>query len=159
MQDHAFLQSAVVFLLAVVVAVPLARRLKLGSVLGYLAAGVVIGPFGLQWVRNPDAIAGISELGVALLLFVIGLELSPQRLWVMRRSVFGAGAAQVIACAAVLGAIAFFAFGMGAASACVIGLGLALSSTAFGLQTLAERKELQSPHGRLAFAKIGRAHV
>ncbi|HET9834855.1 MAG TPA: monovalent cation:proton antiporter-2 (CPA2) family protein [Rhodanobacteraceae bacterium] len=152
MQDHAFLQSAVVFLLAVVIAVPLARRLKLGSVLGYLAAGVVIGPFGLQWVRNPDAIAGISELGVALLLFVIGLELSPQRLWVMRRSVFGAGAAQVIACAALLGAIAFFGFGMGVVSAYVIGLGLALSSTAFGLQTLAERKELQSAHGRLAFA-------
>ena len=152
MQDHAFLQSAVVFLLAVVIAVPLARRLKLGSVLGYLAAGVVIGPFGLQWVRNPDAIAGISELGVALLLFVIGLELSPQRLWVMRRSVFGAGAAQVVACAALIGAIAHFAFGMGVASAIVIGLGLALSSTAFGLQTLAERKELQSAHGRLAFA-------
>jgi glutathione-regulated potassium-efflux system protein KefB len=151
-QDHAFLQSAVVFLLAVVIAVPLARRLKLGSVLGYLAAGVVIGPFGLQWVRNPDAIASISELGVALLLFVIGLELSPQRLWVMRRSVFGAGAAQVVACAAVLGAIAYFAFGLHLVGACVIGLGLALSSTAFGLQTLAERKELQSPHGRLAFA-------
>jgi glutathione-regulated potassium-efflux system protein KefB len=151
-QDHAFLQSAVVFLLAVVVAVPLARRLKLGSVLGYLAAGVVIGPFGLQWVRNPDAIAGISELGVALLLFVIGLELSPQRLWVMRRSVFGAGAAQVIACAVLIGAIAHFGFGLGGASACVIGFGLALSSTAFGLQTLAERKELQSAHGRLAFA-------
>ncbi|HXS73003.1 MAG TPA: monovalent cation:proton antiporter-2 (CPA2) family protein [Rhodanobacteraceae bacterium] len=152
MQDHAFLQSAVVFLLAVVIAVPLARRLKLGSVLGYLAAGVVIGPFGLQWVRNADAIAGISELGVALLLFVIGLELSPQRLWVMRRLVFGAGLAQVVACAAVLGAIAYFAFGLGAASACVIGLGLALSSTAFGLQTLGERKELQSAHGRLSFA-------
>lgn len=152
MQDHAFLQSAVVFLLAVVIAVPLARRLKLGSVLGYLAAGVVIGPFGLQWVRNPDAIASISELGVALLLFVIGLELSPQRLWVMRRSVFGAGAAQVIACAAALGAIAHFAFGLTAVSASVIGLGLALSSTAFGLQTLAERKELQSAHGRLGFA-------
>src|SRR5690348_2772283 len=151
-QDHAFLQSAVVFLLAVVIAVPLARRLKLGSVLGYLAAGVVIGPFGLQWVRNPDAIASISELGVALLLFVIGLELSPQRLWVMRRSVFGAGAAQVIACAAVLGAIAYFAFGLHLVGACVIGVGLPLSSTAFGLQTLAERKELQSPHGRLAFA-------
>src|SRR5690348_5943969 len=121
-QAHAFLQSAVVFLLAVVIAVPLARRLKLGSVLGYLAAGVVIGPFGLQWVRNPDAIAGISELGVALLLFVIGLELSPQRLWVMRRSVFGAGAAQVVACATVLGGVAFFGFGHRIASACIISL-------------------------------------
>lgn len=152
MQDHAFLQSIVVFLVAVVVAVPLARRLKLGSVLGYLAAGVAIGPFGLQLVRNPDAIAGISELGVALLLFVIGLELSPKRLWLMRRDVFGAGTAQVLISSCAIGAIAYFAFGFAIAGACVIGLGLALSSTAFGLQTLAERKELQSGHGRLAFA-------
>ena len=78
--------SILVFLVAVVIAVPLARKLKLGSVMGYLAAGVVIGPYGLSWVRNPDAISGISEFGVALLLFVIGLELSPQRLWVMRRA-------------------------------------------------------------------------
>ncbi|MDQ2972054.1 MAG: monovalent cation:proton antiporter-2 (CPA2) family protein [Pseudomonadota bacterium] len=152
MQDHGFLQSIVVFLVAVVIAVPVARRLKLGSVLGYLAAGVVIGPFGLKLVRNPDAIAGISELGVALLLFVIGLELLPNRLWLMRRAVFGAGAAQVLVSAAVIGLIAFYFFGLDVASASVIGLGLALSSTAFGLQTLAERKELQSGHGRLAFA-------
>ena len=152
MQDHGFLQSILVFLLAVVIAVPLSRRLKLGSVLGYLTAGVVIGPFGLKLVRNPDAIAGISELGVALLLFVIGLELSPQRLWVMRRAVFGAGAAQVVVSAIVLGAVAHFAFGLGAGTAVVTGLGLALSSTAFGLQTLAERKELQTQYGRLAFA-------
>ncbi|MEO6968053.1 MAG: monovalent cation:proton antiporter-2 (CPA2) family protein [Rhodanobacteraceae bacterium] len=152
MQDHAFLQSIVVFLVAVVIAVPLARRLKLGSVLGYLAAGVVIGPFGLKLVRNPDAIAGISELGVALLLFVIGLELSPKRLWLMRRAVFGAGTAQVLISTCVIGLVAYFIFGLDIAAASIIGLGLALSSTAFGLQTLAERKELQSGHGRLAFA-------
>ncbi|MBS0432390.1 MAG: cation:proton antiporter [Proteobacteria bacterium] len=152
MEEHGFLQSILIFLVAVVIAVPVARRLKLGSVLGYLAAGVVIGPFGLKLVHNPDAIAGISELGVALLLFVIGLELSPQRLWVMRRSVFAAGFAQVIGCALVLGAVAVLAFEASFASACVIGLGLALSSTAFGLQTLAERKELQTGYGRLSFA-------
>jgi len=151
-QDHGFLQSILIFLVAVVIAVPIARRLKLGSVLGYLAAGVVIGPFGLKLVRNPDAIASISELGVALLLFVIGLELSPQRLWVMRRAVFGVGTAQVIGCAIVLGAVAYFAFHTPLASACIIGLGLSLSSTAFGLQTMAERKELQTGYGRLAFA-------
>lgn len=151
-QEHSLLQSVLVFLVAVVIAVPLARRLKLGSVLGYLAAGVVIGPYGLQWVHNPEAIAGISEFGVALLLFVIGLELSPQRLWVMRRQVFGAGAAQVFGTALVIGLIATFGFHLDAIAAAVVGLGLAFSSTAFGLQILAERRELQSPHGRQAFA-------
>ncbi|HEX5353956.1 MAG TPA: monovalent cation:proton antiporter-2 (CPA2) family protein [Rhodanobacteraceae bacterium] len=152
MQGHSWLPSVLVFLVAVVIAVPLARKLKLGSVLGYLAAGVVIGPYGLHWVRNPDAISGISEFGVALLLFVIGLELSPQRLWVMRRAVFGAGAAQVIGSALAIGLIAVFGFHLEPVVAAVVGLGLAFSSTAFGLQILAERRELQSPHGRQAFA-------
>ncbi|MGH8113627.1 MAG: monovalent cation:proton antiporter-2 (CPA2) family protein [Rhodanobacteraceae bacterium] len=152
MQGHSLLESVLVFLVAVVIAVPLARRLKLGSVLGYLAAGVVIGPYGLQWIRNPDAISGISEFGVALLLFVIGLELSPQRLWVMRRAVFGAGAVQVFGTALVIGLIAAFGFHIDPMASAVIGLGLAFSSTAFGLQILAERRELQSPHGRQAFA-------
>ncbi|MGH8126018.1 MAG: monovalent cation:proton antiporter-2 (CPA2) family protein [Rhodanobacteraceae bacterium] len=152
MQGHSWLPSVLVFLVAVVIAVPLARKLKLGSVLGYLAAGVVIGPYGLRWVRNPDAISGISELGVALLLFVIGLELSPQRLWVMRRAVFGAGAVQVFGSALAIGLIAVFGFHLQPVAAAVVGLGLAFSSTAFGLQILAERRELQSPHGRQAFA-------
>ncbi len=152
MQEHSLLQSVLVFLVAVVIAVPLARRLQLGSVLGYLAAGVVIGPYGLHWVHNPEAISGISEFGVALLLFVIGLELSPQRLWVMRRQVFGAGAAQVCGTALVIGLIAALGFHLDAMAAAVVGLGLAFSSTAFGLQILAERRELQSPHGRQAFA-------
>jgi glutathione-regulated potassium-efflux system protein KefB len=141
-----------VFLVAVVIAVPLARKLKLGSVMGYLAAGVVIGPYGLSWVRNPEAIAGISEFGVALLLFVIGLELSPQRLWVMRRAVFGAGAAQVFGTAIIIGLIAAYGLHLEPVTAAVVGLGLAFSSTAFGLQILAERRELQSAHGRQAFA-------
>ncbi len=151
-QEHSWLLSILVFLVAVVIAVPLARKLKLGSVLGYLAAGVVIGPYGLKWVHNPDAISGISEFGVALLLFVIGLELSPQRLWVMRRAVFGAGAAQVFGSALVLGLIAAFGFHLDPVAAAVVGLALAFSSTAFGLQILAERRELQSTHGRQAFA-------
>jgi glutathione-regulated potassium-efflux system protein KefB len=151
-QEHSWLLSILVFLVAVVIAVPLARKLKLGSVLGYLAAGVVIGPYGLKWVHNPDAISGISEFGVALLLFVIGLELSPQRLWVMRRAVFGAGAAQVFGSALILGLIAAFGFHLDPVAAAVVGLALAFSSTAFGLQILAERRELQSTHGRQAFA-------
>ena len=152
MQTHSWLASVLVFLVAVVIAVPLSRRLKLGSVFGYLAAGVVIGPYGLKWIQNPEAITGVSELGVALLLFVIGLELSPQRLWVMRRAVFGAGALQVLGSAMVMALIAVFGFHLKPVTAVVVGLGLALSSTAFGLQILAERRELQSSHGRQAFA-------
>jgi glutathione-regulated potassium-efflux system protein KefB len=151
-QTHSWLASVLVFLVAVVIAVPLSRKLKLGSVLGYLAAGVVIGPYGLKWIQNPEAITGVSELGVALLLFVIGLELSPQRLWVMRRAVFGAGALQVLGSALVMALIAMFGFHLKPVTAIVVGLGLAFSSTAFGLQILAERRELQSPHGRQAFA-------
>ncbi|MGH8183955.1 MAG: monovalent cation:proton antiporter-2 (CPA2) family protein [Rhodanobacteraceae bacterium] len=152
MDTHSWLASVLVFLVAVVIAVPLSRKLKLGSVLGYLAAGVVIGPFGLKWVHNPEAISGVSELGVALLLFVIGLELSPQRLWVMRRAVFGAGAAQVFGSALIIALIAIYGFHLQPIAAAVVGLGLAFSSTAFGLQILAERRELQSAHGRQAFA-------
>lgn len=151
-EEGNMLQAAVVFLLAAVIAVPLAKRLQLGAVLGYLFAGVVIGPQVLGWVGDPQSVSHISELGVVLLLFIIGLELSPKRLWVMRKAVFGVGLAQVMLTAVVIGAVALLAFGQPLNSAVVLGLGLALSSTAFGLQSLAERKELNSPHGRLAFA-------
>ncbi|WNC07959.1 monovalent cation:proton antiporter-2 (CPA2) family protein [Pseudomonas coleopterorum] len=151
-EEGNMLQAAVVFLLAAVIAVPLAKRLQLGAVLGYLFAGVVIGPQMLGWVGDPQSVSHISELGVVLLLFIIGLELSPKRLWVMRKAVFGVGLAQVLLTAVVIGAVALLAFGQPFNSAVVLGLGLALSSTAFGLQSLAERKELNSPHGRLAFA-------
>jgi len=146
------LQAAVVFLLAAVLTVPLAKRLQLGAVLGYLFAGVIIGPSVLGLIGNPQSVSHISELGVVLLLFIIGLELSPRRLWVMRKSVFGVGLAQVLVTGSVIGVLALFVFGQPLNSAIVLGLGLALSSTAFGLQSLAERKELTSPHGRLAFA-------
>ncbi|MBC2657924.1 cation:proton antiporter [Pseudomonas sp. MSSRFD41] len=146
------LQAAVVFLCAAVVTVPLAKRLQLGAVLGYLLAGVLIGPSVLGLIGNPQSVSHISELGVVLLLFIIGLELSPRRLWVMRKAVFGVGLAQVLLTGVVIGSVALFLFGQTLNSAAVLGLGLALSSTAFGLQSLAERKELTSPHGRLAFA-------
>jgi glutathione-regulated potassium-efflux system protein KefB len=146
------LQAAVVFLFAAVLTVPLAKRLQLGAVLGYLFAGVIIGPSVLGLIGNPQSVSHISELGVVLLLFIIGLELSPRRLWVMRKSVFGVGLAQVLLTGSVIGVLALFVFGQPLNSAIVLGLGLALSSTAFGLQSLAERKELTSPHGRLAFA-------
>jgi glutathione-regulated potassium-efflux system protein KefB len=150
-ENSGFMQYALVLLLAAVIAVPLAKRSRLGAVLGYLAAGALIGPSALNLVGNADEIAHISELGVIMMLFVIGLELSPQRLWVMRRQVFGFGSIQVLASAVCIGAVCV-GFGLGWKIAVVIGLGLALSSTAIGLQILAERKELQSPHGRLGFS-------
>jgi glutathione-regulated potassium-efflux system protein KefB len=152
MDSHHFLETAVVLLLAAVVAVPLTKRFRLGSVLGYLLAGVVIGPSVLRLVGNVDGIATISEFGIVLMLFVIGLELSPQRLWVMRRSVFGTGLLQVLATSVVIGAIAWALFGQPARTAAIIGGSLALSSTAFGLQILGERKEAGSAYGRQAFA-------
>ncbi|MDH4581228.1 glutathione-regulated potassium-efflux system protein KefB [Pseudomonas sp. BN415] len=150
--DGSLLQVAVIFLVAAVLTVPLAKRLQLGAVLGYLAAGVLIGPSALGLISDTESVARLSELGVVLLLFIIGLELSPRRLWVMRRSVFGIGFAQVLLTALAIGAIAWLGFAQSLNTAAVLGLGLALSSTAFGLQILAERKELTSPHGRLAFA-------
>ncbi|MFZ3023017.1 monovalent cation:proton antiporter-2 (CPA2) family protein [Pseudomonas sp.] len=150
--ETSLLQAAVVFLLAAVVAVPLAKRLQLGAVLGYLAAGVLIGPSLLGLIDDPQSVSHISELGVVLLLFIIGLELSPRRLWVMRKSVFGAGLAQVLLTGLLIAGVAFWGFQQALNTALVLGLGLALSSTAFGLQLLAERKELTSPHGRQAFA-------
>ena len=146
------LQTALIFLLAAVLVVPIAKWLKLGAVLGYLVAGMAIGPSGLGLAGNAEAIAHVSELGVVLLLFIIGLELSPRRLWVMRRDVFGVGLVQVAATGVVIAAIARFGFALELRGAVVLGLALALSSTAFGLQILAERKQLQTPSGRLSFS-------
>jgi monovalent cation:proton antiporter-2 (CPA2) family protein len=145
------LAETAIFLAAAVLAVPLFRRFKLGAVLGYLAAGVIIGPSMLRLVANVDNIMHFAELGVVLLLFVIGLELQPSRLWVLRRSVFGLGSAQVLATALVLALIAL-ALGASWQSATVIGFALAMSSTAFVLQVLAERKQLTTRYGRSAFA-------
>ncbi|MBH3380933.1 monovalent cation:proton antiporter-2 (CPA2) family protein [Pseudomonas asiatica] len=150
--DGSLLQATVVFLLAVVLLVPLAQRLKIGAVPGYLLAGILIGPSVFGLLNNPDNVARLSEMGVVMLLFVIGLELSPRRLWGMRRALFGVGSLQVGLSAVVLGLLAYWLFGQSKPAAIVLGLGLALSSTAFGLQVLAERKDLGKPHGRLAVA-------
>jgi monovalent cation:proton antiporter-2 (CPA2) family protein len=146
------LELTLIFLLAAVVAVPVFKRFGLGAVLAYLVAGVVLGPYELRAVRNPEPVLAASEIGVVMLLFVIGLELSPSRLSVMRRPVFGAGGLQVLLCGLALGAIALLLPYSSWQSALVIGFGLALSSTAVGLQLLAERRTLTSAHGRLAFA-------
>lgn len=140
----------VVFLAAAVVAVTVFRRLGLGTVLGYLAAGVVVGPSVLGFAKDVEATLHFAELGVVLLLFLIGLELQPSRLWKMRGAVFGVGTVQVVATGAIVGGLAF-AFGATPAEAGIVGAALALSSTAFAMQTLAEKNELTRPHGRAAF--------
>ncbi|MEO8810152.1 MAG: monovalent cation:proton antiporter-2 (CPA2) family protein, partial [Rhodanobacter sp.] len=152
MDSHHFLRTAVVFLLATVIAVPLTKRFRLGAVLGYLLAGVAIGPQLMGLVSDTGGVAAISEFGVVLMLFVIGLELSPQRLWVMRRSVFGTGLLQVLASSVAIGAAAYFLFGLSGKAATIVGGSLALSSTAFGLQILAERKEAGAAYGRQVFS-------
>lgn len=151
-EPDGLLHASVIFLLTAVLMVPLAKRLKLGAVLGYLLGGVLIGPSLLGLISKSQNIAQLSELGVVMLMFIIGLELSPRRLWVMRRAVFGAGFTQVVVTGLVLAIGALLLFDQSWKSALILGFGLALSSTAMGLQLLAERKEMSSHHGRQAFA-------
>ncbi len=141
-------------LAAAVAAVLLFNRLGLGSVLGYLAAGAVIGPAGLALVNDPDNMRHIGEFGVVFLLFLIGIEIKPQRLWVMRRLVFGFGGAQVMITGLVLAATTHFALGATYGQSFIVGFGLALSSTAFGLQILADENQLTTRWGRSSFAML-----
>jgi monovalent cation:proton antiporter-2 (CPA2) family protein len=147
------LTSLVALLGAATIAVPLTRRFGLGSVLGYLLAGVAIGPSTLGLVSDIEQIAHIAELGVVMLLFLIGLEVRPRRLWVMRQAVFALGSAQVILSAAVLAFLAHLV-GLDWPGAMVLGAGLALSSTAIVLPMLAESELLPSRAGRDAFAVL-----
>jgi monovalent cation:proton antiporter-2 (CPA2) family protein len=146
------LPQLVVFLAAAAIAPPLGRRFGVGSIIGYLMAGIIIGRSGLgASLGRPEELHNIAELGVAMFLFLIGLELRPRRLWALRYAVFGAGGAQVAATTAVftlLGLWSQLSFG----SSLLIGLAVSLSSTAFALQTLEEKGELTTRHGRLAFS-------
>jgi monovalent cation:proton antiporter-2 (CPA2) family protein len=144
------LSQTALLLGAAVVAVSVFRLLRLSSILGYVAAGTIIGPWGFGLVSDVPSILSFAEFGIVLLLFIIGLELQPTRLWVMRRTVFGMGSAQVISCALLLG-VAGWLLGMRLAPALLVGFGLSLSSTPLVLQLLAERAQLKSPHGRAAF--------
>lgn len=151
MRDPSVFGDLLVFLLAPVIVVPLFRRLRSSPILGYLVAGIAIGPHGLGLIRESELTALLAELGVAFLLFAIGLELSLERLRVMRRLVFGLGGLQVLVSALLIGLIAGAA-DVGTAAALVIGGALALSSTAFVLQLLVERGEQVTRFGRAAFA-------
>jgi glutathione-regulated potassium-efflux system protein KefB len=152
MPDPILIQIAL-FLAASVFAAPIARRLGIGSVLGYLLAGIVVGPFGLGLIYSVqvETILHFAEFGVVLLLFIIGLELRPKRLWTMRIPVFGLGSAQVLLTGAALAGLGVLA-GLPVLTSVLIGLTLSLSSTAFALQVLEENKELSARHGRTAFS-------
>jgi len=153
---HVGLSDIAVLLAAMAIAAPLARWLGIGTVLGYLAAGVALGPNGIPRVFSTSEareILEIAEFGIVLLLFLIGLELRPRRLWSMRSAIFSLGGSQVAITAAILGVIAVF-FGLKWQTALFVGLALALSSTAFALQVLEESGDLNTRHGRLAFAVL-----
>ncbi len=144
------LTEIAVFLAAAVIAVPLFRRLGLGAILGYLAAGVAIGPWAMGFSGDVEGVLHFGEIGVVFLLFIIGLELQPARLRAMRRTIFLPGTLQLVVTTAIL-ALAGRGLGLGWTAAIVVGLALSLSSTAFVLQMLAERRVLKSAHGRAAF--------
>jgi glutathione-regulated potassium-efflux system ancillary protein KefC len=143
----------ILFLAAAIIFVPIAARLRLGSVLGYLVAGCAIGPFGLRLVRDVHSVLDLSELGVVLMLFSIGLELDVRRLWAMRRSVFGGGTLQMGACGLAL-ALGGALLGLPWKAAVVGGLAIALSSTAIAIQTMRERGMLTTPVGKTGFAVL-----
>ncbi len=152
--DGSLLANVVAYFAAVVVLVPLFSRLGLGAVLGYLAAGIVIGPSVLGLVDDPSAAGGLAEFGIVLLLFVIGLELKPSRLWALRRDIFGLGAAQVVACGLVLTGVLLALTGLSWQAALVVGLPLGLSSTALVMQLLAEKDITNTPFGTRSFAML-----
>ena len=153
MSEHGFLEQALLYLAAAVIAVPLFQRLGLGSVLGFLIAGMAIGPWGLGLVPDPRTVLHFAEFGVVLLLFLVGLELNPQRLWQLRRPILGMGAVQVVATTAAVAALGW-ALGQPLAAMLVAGMGFAMSSTAIGLATLAERNLLATSGGQASFSVL-----
>ena len=146
-----WLTNSFIYLSAAVVAVPLAKKLGLGSIIGYLAAGMAIGPWGLGLVSNVQDILHFAEFGVVLMLFLVGLELEPQRLWSMRRPIFGWGSAQVLGCAVLITGVGLLC-GVAWQTALVAGFGLALSSTAIALQAIGERNLMPTSSGKAGFS-------
>lgn len=146
-----FLNALLIFLLAAIIAVPVFKYFGFGAVLGYLCAGIVIGPYGLNLIHDVEHILHFSELGVVLLLFIIGLELQPSRLWALRQAIFVWGSVQMLLSAILLGLLVKFFLGLSLIISMIVGFTLSLSSTAFALQMLAERGELTHRFGRSAF--------
>ena len=153
MHEQGFLYQALIYLAAGALVVPVFTRLGLGSVLGFLVAGMAIGPWGLAFVSRPEAVLDFAEFGVVLLLFLVGLELNPRRVWQLRKSIFGMGAVQVIVTAAAV-ALGGWAVGLAPKVALVAGMGIAMSSTAIGLASLQERSLLGTPGGQASFSVL-----
>jgi Kef-type K+ transport system membrane component KefB len=141
------LLQVVMLLSAAVVAVPLFKRLGLGSVLGYLAAGLAIGPFGLAWFTDPHTILHTAELGVVMFLFLIGLEMRPSHLWGLRRAIFGLGSLQVLVCGALMTLVGT-GFGFSWQVSLISAMGFVLTSTAIVMQLLGERGDVAAPRGQ-----------
>ena len=150
--EFGFLTIGLVLLAAAVLSVPIARRIGLPAIVAYLIAGIVIGPFGFAVFGTPESIIPVAELGVVMLLFLIGLELELGRLMALRRAIFGLGAAQLGLTALAIGALAYAAALVDWRGAVVAGLALAMSATAIALQILEERGQLQQDYGQRAFA-------
>ena len=146
-----WLSYGFIYLTAAVLAVPIARALGLGAIIGYLGAGIAMGPWGFGLVKNVDDILHFAEFGVVLMLFVIGLELQPKRLWELRRPIFGWGMAQMLVCTGIL-FVAAWGFGFSWRVSLIAGMGLALSSTAICLQVMAERNLMRTPSGQAGFS-------
>ena len=153
MEGADLLLAGVLFLFSAVVAVPLAARLGIGAVLGYLLAGIAIGPWGLGFISDVDEILHFSELGVVFLMFIIGLELNPSKLWRLRSSIFGVGAAQVVLSAGILGGL-LIVTGFSWQAAVIGGIGLAMSSTAMALQLMRNKGMNRSEAGQLGFSVL-----
>lgn len=152
-EEGSLLPAILLFLFAAVVAVPIARRIGIGTVLGFLIAGIAIGPWGLGFIRDVDEILHFSELGVVFLLFIIGLELNPSKLWSLRRSIFGVGAGQVLLTAAILGGLLLLT-DFSWQAAVIGGIGLAMSSTAMALQMMREKGMNRTEGGQLGFSVL-----
>jgi len=153
MAETYYLADILILLAAAVVAIPISRRMGLGSVPGYLAAGAAVGPWGFGFINQIEEVRNIAELGVLFLLFIVGIELKPKRLWSLRRRMLGIGGAQVLITGLAFGGLALL-FGQPLRIAVIIGFGLALSSTAFGLHVLSERREFGARHGRTAISVL-----
>ena len=148
----AILESGAIMLGAALVFVTLFRRLKLGATLGYIVAGALIGPFLFGFIRDPEQLTSVADLGIALLLFIVGLELQPSRLWRLRKDIFGLGLAQVVLCGLAISGLLYLALGLSPEASLAVGLPLALSSTAQVLPMLRSDNELNTPQGERAFS-------
>ena len=153
MEGETLLTAGVIYLVAAVLIVPIAARLGIGAVLGYLLAGIAIGPWGLGFISDVEEILNFSELGVVFLMFIIGLELNPSKLWALRRSIFGVGAAQVLISAAILGGLLWLT-DFSWQAAVIGGIGLAMSSTAMALQLMRDKGMNRSESGQLGFSVL-----